>query len=219
MVCVTPQLAQLMQESYPAARVTTITNGIDLSIEQRVPPVAHTRRRLALIASAPYPWHGLDKILALAVALPDFDFDLVGPLDSLNTAKPANVTFRGPLDTAGCQRVLAGADAALAGLAFHRIGLSEACPLKVRDYLGQGIPVIVGYRDPDLAGAPWFVLELPNREDNVATSLREIEAFVHEVAGRRVSRDEVVDRVGIQEKERQRLAFLADVLAAESDGH
>ena len=90
--------------------------------------------------------------------------------------------------------------------------MREACPLKVREYLGYGLPVVVAYRDTDFSDvAPWFLLELPNAEDNAVAGVDRIRAFVDAVRGRRVTRSEVEARIGTAAKETRRLALLAAV--------
>jgi hypothetical protein len=93
--------------------------------------------------------------------------------------------------------------------------MHEACPLKVRECLLYGLPMILGYRDTDFVDEqPWFLLELPAREDNVRAHVREIGAFVERVRGRRVLRSEVEARLSAEAKERQRLAFLERVASS-----
>lgn len=71
---------------------------------------------------------------------------------------------------------------AVSSLALHRDGLNEASPLKTREYLVAGVPVLTAYRDTDfLRGAP-FLLQLPNVEDNVLPHLAEIDALCNACA-------------------------------------
>jgi hypothetical protein len=199
-----------MLAEYPAARVAAIANGIEVDRARLRTHQPRERPSLVLLASAPYEWHGIDKVLSLAAALPEFDFDIVCPLAE-EIDVPPNVRVHGYLSSDAFAKVLARADAAFAGLAFHRIGLTQACPLKVREYLVHGLPVILGYDDPDLADDPWFALTLPNREDNVASSIDCIRAFVHDVAGKRVPHEDAAERVGVAAKEKRRLELLAEV--------
>jgi glycosyltransferase involved in cell wall biosynthesis len=150
----------------------------------------------------------------LADALPEFDFDVVGTQERPSRPTPPNVRFHGFCERPEYEAILAASDVALGTLALHRKGMSEAAPLKVREYLLRGIPVIIGYTDPDLEDNPWFVLQLPNTEDNVRDAVSEIRDFVLSVAGRRVGREEVGSRIDALVKERERLDFLEDVAGA-----
>jgi glycosyltransferase involved in cell wall biosynthesis len=207
-VGVTPELAEQIAPRNVHARRTCITNGIDLGDFEVFSQTENSRSRLVFLASAPDPWHGIDKIIWLASALPEFDFDLIGQQESGNTSIPKNVNSHGFCSRLEYEALLSGADVAIGTLALHRKRMSQATPLKVREYLSRGIPVIIGYDDPDLADRPWFVLQLPNTERNVQDAVAEIRDFVRSVAGRRVGRDEVRNRIDILAKERERLEFL-----------
>ena len=46
--------------------------------------------------------------------------------------------------------------------------MSEATPLKVRDYLMHGLPVLIAHDDTDFPGErPWYVLQIPNSEGTI----------------------------------------------------
>src|SRR5207247_9128294 len=178
-----------------------------------VPPApAPDRARVAFLGSARQAWHGLDKIAWLAGQLPDVDFDVVGYDDvrlreALGPSTPDNLHARGILARAEYEPILAACDLAIGTLALHRKNMHEACPLKVREYLAYGLPVVIGYEDTDLDGLDtWYLLRLPNVESNVRDHAGEIHSFLESVRGRRVPRGEVAGRIGSVEKERRRLA-------------
>ena len=186
-----------------------IANGIDLESIPVTPPPKNDRPRLVFMGSGGLPWHGADKIIWLARQRPTWRFDLIGGHEQDDA--PPNVTFHGVLGRDAYGVLLAQADVAIGSLAAHRKGMDEACPLKTREYLAFGLPVIIAYRDTDFpSGAP-FLLQLPNTEANVARALDAIDAFVNAWRGRRVARDDV-RRLDVHVKESQRLAFFDEVL-------
>ena len=67
--------------------------------------------------------------------------------------------------------------------------------------------VIVGYKDTDLDGQN-FILRIENAEDNVENSLCEIEKFVRDWLGCRVTSAQASDLIGAASKEQRRLAFM-----------
>ena len=73
-VCVTHELARRFREP-----VEVIANGADPASvpELRAPSAA--RPRAVFSGSPDMAWHGVDRLLELAAALPEVDFDLVGP--------------------------------------------------------------------------------------------------------------------------------------------
>ena len=53
----------------------------------------------------------------------------------------------------------------LGSMAFYRNKMFEACPLKVREYVASGLPVILPYADTAFREeCPEWVLRLPNEE-------------------------------------------------------
>jgi hypothetical protein len=185
-----------------------VANGIRLADVVAVPPARNDRPRLIFMGHPRSPWHGVDKLNALAAAFPTWAFDVVGPgADELLGPQAPNVTMHGVLRQPDYRPLLAAADVAVSTLALHRNRMEEACPLKLREYLAAGLPSIIGYEDTDFPNGDDFLLRVPNREGGVADSLQEIEAFVARWKGRRVPR-EAVARIDVGEKERERLAFL-----------
>jgi len=213
MVFVTYELSRLPYFAQFRKPSVVIGNSIALQDYPRFPPPNNQTARLVFLGTGNQPWHGVDKIITLAKRFPKWYFDLIGP--TFNTIKyvPPNVFGHGRLTRNEYEPLLLQADAALGTLALHRQGVQEACPLKVREYLAYGLPVIIGYRDTDfLQGAP-FILELPNTEDNVENNIELIENFVSRWKGRRVER-EAVAHLDVKIKETQRLAFFREVLEA-----
>ena len=211
LVCVTHELARA--NARWGTPVEVVTNGIDLD---GVPIAARRDRERPLAAfllGLPMPWHGLDKLLALARAVPDWDFAVIGVAPAgLPRDAPANVFGHPRMGRDRYAQLLADADVGIGSLALHRTGLTEASPLKVREYLAHGLPIVIGYEDTDFIGRdPWFVLRLPGTEDNVAGGAHDIRAFLDRVRGRRVARADVEPLIGSGPKEDARLAFLGSL--------
>jgi hypothetical protein len=215
LACITAELAGRVAPGGASLPTAQITNGISLDEGDVLAPAGNARPRLVFLGGAPEPWHGLDKITWLASALPEFDFDVIGaPGEQTRPLLPPNVRFHAFCERPEYEAILARSDVALGTLALHRKRMAVAAPLKVREYLLRGLPVVIGYEDPDLVDRPWFVLQLPNTENNVRDSVDAIREFVLAVAGRRVGREETRDRIDILVKERERLEFLTAVAGA-----
>jgi hypothetical protein len=212
LACVTHELARSPNFASFEKPSIVVGNGVDLG---RVPelPSANDgdRGRVAFLGTARQPWHGVDKIAWLAEQLPETDFDIVGyPPQHVHFPVPPNMTVHPPLTHAEYEPILARADVAIGTLALHRKNMREACPLKVREYLGHGIPTVIAYEDTDfLDEGQWYLLRLPNDEDNVRRHVDEIREFVNRMRRRRVPREEVAERIGTEGKEKRRLEFLA----------
>lgn len=200
---------------FPVDRVPTsvITNGIRLpALPIRDQRASHSRRQLVLVTGSTAPWQGIEKFTALARLLPQFDFHLVGPAPDILTL-PSNVIQRAPMAQADLAAYLRCMDVGVSNLGLELINRRRASPLKVREYIANGLPCITAYDDPDLRGRP-DVLPLAfgfAPDESVASA---IASFVEDWAGRACTA-ETRAAVDLAKKEDARLAFLR-VVAAQS---
>jgi len=196
-----------------------ITNGVDLAAYPSLPAVEGPHPRLAFVGTAWQPWHGIDKLVALATRRPAWRFDILGMNAQSGLpgmapeALPSNVTWHGPVDRARVIEILATADVGVGTLALHRKSMDEACPLKVREYLALGLPILYGYTDPDADGLGRYALKIENTEKNVIDAGDVIDAFVAQARGLRVPRSAVA-HIDVAVKEAQRLALFDDLVRA-----
>lgn len=193
-------------------------NGVELERYPELPPHSGARPRLVFLGDPPASRDPLlnfmahDKILFLARQFPQWDFDLIG-MEKRDFAEelPENVQAHGFLTQDQYEPILAAADIGIGVLGLHRKGLNEASPIKVREYLAYGLPVISGHPDTDFLGGRPFLLELPNYENNVRNALPVIEQFVLTWKGKRVRREEI-QHVSWKEKEALKLQFFQENL-------
>ncbi|MCD4673164.1 MAG: glycosyltransferase [Anaerolineaceae bacterium] len=196
--------------------IQVLTNGIDLRQYEPLPAPHNPAPRLAYIGVPDNPWQGLDKLFWLAEACPDFEFDLIGsaPEHFVGQSVPSNVHLHGFLDRSAYQPILARADVGIGTLALHRKGMEEASPLKVREYLAYGIPVLLAYDDTDLRSCGLeFIQKIPNTEDNLRTHLSDIREFALGMQGKRVDRKAIFPLLDKCSKEQIRLDFLSHIAA------
>jgi len=183
-----------------------VSNGVDLNDLPHLPPTRNAHPNLAFIGHQA-PWHGVDKIVRMAKLFPEWRFHLIGiePVGGL----PENILAHGHLGKEVYLPILAQADVGIGTLALHRKNMEEASPLKVREYLALGLPVIIGYVDTDFPNGAPFLLRLPNTENNVEQSVELIKEFVESWRGKRVPRA-AVSHLDAQIKEKERLSFLRE---------
>jgi hypothetical protein len=99
---------------------------------------------------------------------------------------------------------------AIGTLGLYRKKMDEACPLKVREYLAFGLPVLAGYEDTDVpAGADYF-LRLPNDNAPLAPHREKIAGWLDRWRGRRVPHTAIA-HLDTVEKEKRRLAFIQSI--------
>ena len=201
----------LRLEPYASRKLETvvIANGIDLdSIVPLDEPAVSGGLRFAFIGGAlGAAWHGVPKILDLARARPEWQFDLIGVArGELDGGVPPNVTPHGIMTREQYRPILARADAAFGSLSAHIKNNHEGSALKTREYLAHGIPTIIGYLDTDFLEPVPFLLRLPNTLENVATSMDAIGDFAHAWRGKRIDRAAIL-HLDSARKEARRLDF------------
>ena len=106
---------------------------------------------LLFVASHFSSWHGLDRLLnTLDSTEREFILHVVGRVsdsDKLLALSDSRVVFHGLCAKEEIVRLSERAWVGLASFALDRNSMQEACTLKVRDYLSQGIPVYADYKD------------------------------------------------------------------------
>ncbi|MBL7942461.1 MAG: glycosyltransferase family 4 protein, partial [Flavobacteriales bacterium] len=140
---------------YPMRRdqaVTVISNGVDIDSVEILPPPQNDKPVLTLVGSPGMNWHGMDKLIQFAQMNPDMYVNIVGySAKDVSMAIPSNVTMHGYLSYTQIRDVLTKTDVVCGTLALHRKNMQEACPLKVRESVLYGVPLILAYHDTDLS--------------------------------------------------------------------
>jgi len=218
LVFVTHELS-LKHACYSAVR-KVIPNGMELSSVQHRDrePKNNSRKQLVFMGSPGCPWHGADMIPPLARELPDCDFHVVGySAEDIGKNLPGNLEVHGHLSRQQYDTILRSSDVAIGSLALNRIGLQEACPLKTREYLAYGLPVITGYDDSDFPDNTPYILRLNMVEHDWHEMGRQIREFVTEWTDRCVPR-QAIGHIDAGIKERNRLLFMQEVIREWNEG-
>jgi glycosyltransferase involved in cell wall biosynthesis len=222
LVFVTRELAHASAFSAFTKSRAVIANGVEcMHFPFRLNP-ANASPQLGFIGSPGQPWHGLDKLQLLAELLVDCTVHVIGPGEqecrSLWGRVPPNVVMHGYLGEIEAQRLMAMMDVGISTLALHRKKMDEACPLKVRQYLAQGLPVIAASEDTDILSDQNFYLRLPNSEDNIFPHAKRIADFVRLAFGNIAMREEArkfaMNKMAVEGKEEERLRFFESILEA-----
>lgn len=194
---------------------TVISNGVDVDAVEILPPPKNDKPVLTLVGSPGMNWHGMDKLIRFAQAHPDVNVNIVGyTANDVDMSIPPNVTMHGYLTYVQIRDVLAKTDVACGTLALHRKNMQEACPLKVREAVLYGLPLILAYHDTDLSNLNLpTVLQIPNTEDNLTTHVEQIRRFAFDMMGKRLEFKAVAPHLDQRKKEEARLAFFEKVIA------
>ncbi len=191
-----------------------IANACTLDEFPQLPAPSNEIPHLVFIGNPGCLWHGVDKLIDLACRLSDIHIDIIG-YDSLPDFEPlpANVALHGYLSRQEYQQVLANADVAISSLALHRVQLEEGSPLKSRECLAFGLPLVVAYADTDLNNTDCdFLLKIPNKEDNIQTHAPAIRDFAYRMRGCRADREFLKKHIDADQKEILRLSFFEELL-------
>ena len=191
-VCVSSNFLEMFPK-VPRDRKIVSPNAIDLAQHpvRKRPPAANERTALLFMGTPGQAWHGVDMLPALARSLPECDFHVVGP-DALADA-PSNMFFHGYLPPEELPQLYARSHIGIGSLAFFRKNISEASPLKVREYIAAGLPVILGYADSAFGQQrPTWVCYVPPCEGGIEKPelVEMIRCFVKDNTAKVVSHQE-----------------------------
>jgi glycosyltransferase involved in cell wall biosynthesis len=182
-------------------------NGINLDRFEQLPLTSESIEFI-FIGHPNQPWHGIEDILELAKNLPHLKFHIVGYDDK---KVPENVFTYKELNRSEYIELAKQCTLGISTLRLNVKGMSEASPLKSREYLALGLPIISRYEDTDFPEGREFILRLPSDSRQLSDFASEIETFAHNWKGRRVSRDEI-STIDVIVKERARLDFFFSLL-------
>lgn len=216
LVCLSNELANFPFNAVFQKPTRVIGDGIDMENIQPLPAPNNYQPQLVFIGSPGSLWQGVDKLPFLAQVFPDMGIHVIGydHIEGVNSL-PENMKLYGYLKLEEYKKVLAGMDCAIGSLGLHRIKLSESSPLKTRECLALGLPMVLPYKDTDLDDLECdFLLKIPNKEDNIQTHAQAIRNFAYRMRGMRVDRSQIIklDQTG---KESDRIDFFTKITQSE----
>ena len=209
-VCVSEELTKRF--TYLNKPIETIANGIDTS---EYSFYQHTNQvpTFVFIGTPNQTWHGLDKIIKMAEYFTEYQFYIIGTSGE-NTD---NIKYFGYLGKAEATQLIQRSDIGIGTLSLYKKGLTEASPLKTRQYLACGVPIIYAYKDTDLRGDEVFALELNNSEDNI--DYAKIKEFVCKVFSNTLVKEQArkfaQNTLDYSLKEKRRINFFQRIIDGE----
>jgi glycosyltransferase involved in cell wall biosynthesis len=214
-VFVSNELSHLLKNSYEKSQSTVISNGINLKrFGEKTMISAEQDLQFLFIGSLDQEWQGTDQLIELAKVMPDVKFNLIGPTN-YNLKASENVVFHGSLNTYQYSEIASKCRLAFGTLNQQVTGMNEASPLKVREYLALGLPVVIRYVDTDFPADHHFILKIPIDMRPLVEFKKEISDFSSRWADKRVSESEIAPFISVNSKEQDRLAFFDRILAGE----
>lgn len=186
-----------------------IGNAIDLSRFTVLPPRPNLNPALFFVGSPNQPWHGVSELVEFASLNPDIQVEVVG--ENADSPTP-NIHFHGFLNSDDYRTIATRCIAGVGTLNLAAKNMSEASPLKVREYLALGLPVILKYNDSDLDSTKEYVLQLPNDGRPLSDFSAEIRSFLEEWSAKRVLSPQIIN-LDVSIKEEIRLGFFETVIS------
>lgn len=106
---------------------------------------------IIFVASIFSPWHGLKEILKSAQASTNkFRLHIVGRVNEealVSRIKDNRIIFHGPLDQIQLEQLYSQIDVGLTSFSIKDMFMKQACTLKCREYLMNGLLVYSGHQD------------------------------------------------------------------------
>jgi hypothetical protein len=125
----------------PDHRVVTIRNGVDNNYLSAFPN-ADRKPKTAVYIGSIEPWFDLELLDKTSALMPDWQFDIIGPLNRQWSIKSANIRWLPPIARPDVRNVLARYQVGL--IPFRdvsgRLAYVER-PLKFFEYIGAGLGV------------------------------------------------------------------------------
>jgi glycosyltransferase involved in cell wall biosynthesis len=212
LIFVTKELCEMPLFNKFQKQSVVIPNSSNISIFREPIIADRNTPKFVFIGEPGYSWHGIDKIIYLAKAFPQWEFDIIGYSESdFQTVIPKNVVCHGYLSKDDYDSIMRCATCAIGTLSLYEKNMNEASPLKFREYLMYGLPVIIGYVDTSYPNTQDFILQLPNVKNNVISNINKIQTFVEEWLNKKLLLKDI-EVILPNNIEKKRLEFFNEVL-------
>jgi hypothetical protein len=177
-VCVSHEIMRYECSRYKNYRTTVIANGAEVTtVANDFIPESSEEIRLAMLIGSDAVWHGYERLiqslrhanLPKPVRLLLVGMDRPANFDWPNDSRHA-VEWRGRKAKNEVAEILMTCHAAVGTLALYKKSMTEASPLKVRECLLMGLPMIIGYHDTDVSADSRFepyLFQVPNNDSNI----------------------------------------------------
>lgn len=121
---------------------------------------------ILFVASYFYPWHGLDLLIqSLNSCDREFRLHIVGHVcasDKTFVGCDHRVIFHGHISQSEIEKLMSYCWVGLSSFALFRKNMKQACTLKVREYLKNGLPVYSDYKEVFPEDFPFYRIGKPN---------------------------------------------------------
>ena len=147
----------IIENGAKKSHTTTIQNGyqlkkiipenIDKATLNQVKTLRPKYQHLLVFIGNHYPWHGLDMIIDDLSLFKNVGLLIIGPADKMPTNLPSFCHNLGACNSDTIAATLSHCDFGFGPFRWDKINITEGSPLKTREYLCNGVPIIVNYHD------------------------------------------------------------------------
>ena len=196
--------------------MVVIANGININDYQVETQKSHTAPILVFIGTPKQPWHGVDKIIMMANFFKMYQFYIIG----FKGEDSGNIHYFGYLSKEESTKIINQCDIGIGTLSLYKKSMNEASPLKTRQYLACGLPLIYAYDDTDIDKEMPFILKISNSENNVIDSLDKIDNFIKSVYQNKSIKENAKrfakEKLDTSIKEDKRLFFFREIIESDN---
>ena len=176
-ICVTPEIEQIEKFKLSNYKTICIPNGL-INYKENYKIINKEKTNIlkgVFIAGTFATWHGINRILKSFLNLnnnEDFEIHFVGKVEIeyfkiVSDFLGRNIFIHQFMNSKELNEFMNKMDFAIGSCALQDVGLSQGSVLKVREYLANGLPVIIGHHDPYISSIPElkkYCLEFPADE-------------------------------------------------------
>lgn len=162
-IAMTQEIGDTCRRRGLRAPLLVLGNGVDVTrlVPSSRPDWHGGPLRVIMAAGVFWKWQGIDRVLRgilehrgsplelhlVGRLLDPYDLDLCAQLAAI---RPGQVVLHGTLGQPALRQLFSQMHLALSTLALHRKQMTEACPIKSREYMAHGLPFVAAYDDPDI---------------------------------------------------------------------
>ncbi len=225
---VTNEIASYERSRCKNYEIQVIANGIDVSkVPLREIPVFVSTSPLILFFSSgsANDWHGIDRLLNGIYNYQgnrEIKLYIVGLylnenqklIDQINASRNKSIECLGLIESSQAFQLSSHCHLGIGSLGLHRIPLSEACTLKVREYCAMSLPFVLSHTDVDTAKNEKFksfFYQIPANES--AVDIEEMIDFTEKVYNQkdvRILRELCEKYMSVEVKMKEMARLLSD---------
>jgi glycosyltransferase involved in cell wall biosynthesis len=141
-VAVSHYLADYAQKLNENTKIRVVPNGVDLDAYKPLVRTVSERPKRAVFVGSISPWVDIDLIAETATLIPDWHFDLFGPIHISMPTLPTNINYQGTLPSDHIPKVLKKYAVGLIPFTNTKVVEPIERPVKYYEYLAAELGIV-----------------------------------------------------------------------------